>query len=91
MKLDNILTALRGLSDSELLTLNREVCSQLKTTRDRSSAAKRHLFKAGDKVHWNGRGGFTEGIIVRVKRKKAIVNTGDVRLWDVPISMLEAS
>ena len=90
--MNEILNSLGELSESELRTLNFAVCDQLKSLRDRESARKRWLFSAGDKVCWSGRNGYTEGIIVRVKRKKAIVKVdGDYRSWDVPLNMLSVA
>jgi len=88
--MNEILNRLGELSESELRTLNFAVCDQLKSLRDRESARKRWLFSAGDKVSFNGRRGFTEGTIVRVKRKKAIVKVGGVN-WDVPLNMLSVA
>ena len=91
MTYTQILTNLSTLSESELRSLNHAVCDQLKAIRNQEAALARHLFKAGDKVSWDGRRGYTEGTIVRVKRKKAIVNTGEFRNWDVPLNMLRAA
>ncbi len=95
MTYTKILTNLSTLSENELRSLNHAVCDQLKAIRNKDAALKRHLFKAGDKVSWSGRNGHTEGVIVRVKRKKAIVVvSGDSylgRSWDVPLNMLNAA
>ena len=72
--LRGILNDLRDLDEADLRTLNSAVVDQIKLLRNRDAAVNRRLFKAGDKVTWDGRGGFTEGTIVRVKRKKAIVD-----------------
>jgi hypothetical protein len=85
-----ILNSLSALSESELRTLNHSVINQLKSVRDQESARKRRLFSAGDRVSFNGRRGYTEGTIVRVKRKKAIVNVNGGS-WDVPLNMLSAA
>jgi hypothetical protein len=91
MTLKEIRTNLSSLADEDLRSLNRDLISELKARRNLESARKRHLFSEGDKVSWSGRRGYTEGTVVRVKRKKAIVKvTGDYRNWDVPLNMLEA-
>jgi hypothetical protein len=41
-------------------------------------------------VTWTGRKGTYEGVVERVKQKKALVKVG-VMTWDVPLSMLVAS
>ena len=90
--LKNILSDLRGLNKADLRTLNSAVVDQLKLLRDRDAAINRRIFVAGDRVSWSGRRGRAEGTIVRVKRKKAIVDvsvSGKAGLlWDVPLGML---
>lgn len=92
MTVSEIRGNLHLLSEAELSDLNRAVCRQLKAVRDRESRRKRFLFSSGDSVSFDGRNGYTEGTVVRVKRKKAIVrvNAGDMRMvnWDVPLNML---
>ncbi len=99
MTLSEALNAMSSMTELELHELNRAACSELKQRRNAESARKRFLFKAGDKVSWTGRRGYTEGVIVRVKRKKAIVDViGDgvfvpghrAAHWDVPLNMLTA-
>ena len=90
--LKNIISDLRGLNEADLRTLNSAVVDQLKLLRNRDAAVNRRLFVAGDRVSWSGRRGYAEGTIVRVKRKKAIVDVSDSGkaglLWDVPLGML---
>jgi len=91
MEYQDIMRAIRQLrlDEGELRELNQEVCSRLKQIRNVESGRMRHLLSAGDKVSYSGRRGHTEGVIVRVKRKKALVRVGVVT-WDVPLSMLTA-
>lgn len=93
--LNTIISSLSNLTESELLSLNTELVVQLKLIRSADIRRKRSLFKAGDKVSFMGRNGYTEGTIVRVKRKKAIVDVmgrGPVPAsWDVPLNMLSAA
>jgi len=91
MTFADTINAIGNMTESELSDLNRAVCSELKSRRSAESARKRFLFKAGDKVSWSGRNGYTEGTIVRVKRKKAICDVGYGRNWDVPLNMLTAA
>jgi len=86
--LGRISIQLPTLTETQLRTLNRLVIDQLKSIRDIEAAEKRRVLRAGDRVSWSGRNGYTEGTIVRVKRKKAIVDIGLGRNWDVPLSML---
>jgi len=94
MNFSEILSHMGQLDESQLRSLNSAVIGELKSRRNQEAARKRHLFGAGDKVSWNGRNGYTEGTIVRVKRKKAIVKVLDESPfstnWDVPLNMLNA-
>jgi len=94
MNLSTILGSLHSFTEDELRTINSTLIAELKHRRSRDAAAKRHLFNTGDKVSWTGRNGYTEGVIVRVKRKKAIVDVmgrGPVPAsWDIPLNMLSA-
>ena len=89
--LRGILNDLRDMNEADLRTLNSAVVDQIKLLRNRDAALNRRIFSAGDRVKWNGRRGLTEGTIVRVKRKKAIVDVGVGRNWDVPLGMLSAA
>ena len=92
MQLQEALTMISGMSEPDLRNLNRAVIMQIKDRHNRDARKKRCTLKSGDKVSWTGRNGYTEGVIVRVKRKKAIVVvSGDSyfgRSWDVPLNML---
>jgi hypothetical protein len=89
MTFNQILDSTQQLSEGELRELNLFICARLKERRSFDAALKRRTLVAGDKVSWTGRGGFTEGTIVRVKRKKAICSVGGFgRNWDVPLNML---
>jgi hypothetical protein len=54
---------------------------------ERRTGSMRYTLKSGDKVSFNGRTGYQVGKIIRVKRKKAIIEVVG-RNWDVPLSML---
>jgi len=87
MSYNDILSGLYVLNESELRSLNTAVCDQLKHLRDAESARKKHLFSAGDRVSFSGRGRHFEGNIVRVKRKKALIDVNG-QTWNVPFNML---
>jgi hypothetical protein len=89
MTLEDIIRQLPVLREDQLLLINSEVVAELKAQRRRESQRKRFLFQSGDRVTWSGRKGTFEGIIERVKQKKALVKVG-VTTWDVPINMLNA-
>ena len=87
MTVSDIQGNLASLNEAELLEINRALCAQLKVVRNREARRKRFMFSSGDSVSFNGRRGYTEGEVVRVKRKKALVKVGMVT-WDVPLNML---
>ena len=89
MTLEDILNRLPTFREDQLLRINSEVVAELKAQRRRESQRKRFLFQSGDRVTWTGRKGTFEGIVERVKQKKALVKVG-VMTWDVPLNMLTA-
>ena len=90
MTLEDIIGRLSTFREDQLLRINSEVVAELKAQRRRESQRKRFLFQSGDRVTWTGRKGTFEGIIERVKQKKALVKVG-VMTWDVPLNMLNAA
>ena len=89
MTLEDIIGRLSTFREDQLLRINSEVVHELKAQRRRESQRKRFLFQSGDRVTWTGRKGTFEGIVERVKQKKALVKVG-VMTWDVPLNMLNA-
>ena len=89
MTLEDIISRLSTFREDQLLRINSEVVAELKAQRRRESQRKRFLFQSGDRVTWTGRKGTFEGIVERVKQKKALVKVG-VMTWDVPLNMLNA-
>ncbi len=89
MTLEDIIGRLSTFREDQLLRINSEVVAELKAQRRRESQRKRFLFQSGDRVTWTGRKGTFEGIVERVKQKKALVKVG-VMTWDVPLNMLNA-
>lgn len=87
--INNLHTA--NLNEDELIQLNKAVIGEIKFRRSQEASRKRFMFKAGDKVSFNGRRGYTEGTVVRVKRKKAIISVDGFGRWDVPLNMLTAA
>jgi len=90
MTLEDIIGRLSTFREEQLLRINSEVVAELKAQRRRESQRKRFLFQSGDRVTWTGRKGTFEGIVERVKQKKALVKVGVVT-WDVPLNMLNAA
>jgi len=87
----NVLSNTNQFTDEELRAINTAVIDQLKFNRNRKAAVNRAAFEAGDRVKFTGRRGVVVGTIKRIKRKKAIVDTGELRCWDVPLGMLSAA
>ena len=89
MHLNQVIRVLNTFSEDDLIALNKAVVSQIKAQRNVTAAMKRHLFSTGDSVKWSGRQGMAQGRIVKINRKKAIIEVGHER-WNVPLNMLEA-
>jgi hypothetical protein len=86
----DIIKGLQGLTEEELQLINKTVVRNLKEKRNIKSAANKAMFSVGDQVKFCDRSGFCEvGTIVRIKTKKAIIDTGSIRNWDVPMGMLK--
>ena len=90
MTLEDIIGRLSTVREEQLLRIISEVVAELKAQRRREAQRKRFLFQSGDRVTWTGRKGTFEGIVERVKQKKALVKVGVVT-WDVPLNMLNAA
>ena len=91
MKFAEMLENVATMTEGELSRLNKGLINELKSRRNRATALKRRTLAEGDRVSWTGRSGYTEGTIVRIKRKKAICSVdGQWTNWDVPLSMLTA-
>jgi hypothetical protein len=90
-QLQEIMKSAQSLSLDELRQLNGAVVGLIKAQRNAQAAVKRVMLREGDRVTWNGRHGRKNGVITRVKRKKAFVTALDGSRWDVPLAMLEPS
>ena len=85
----NILeTMLLTWSDEDVSQAWKLIAAEGKQRQNRRSGNMRYTLKNGDKVSFSGRNGYQVGKIVRVKRKKAIVEVSN-RNWDVPLAMLK--
>tara|TARA_B000000557_G_scaffold198404_1_gene163678 strand:- start:202 stop:486 length:285 start_codon:yes stop_codon:yes gene_type:complete len=87
--MDILKTMLLTWTDEEINEAWRLIAKEGNMRRDRATTHARSHFRAGDKVFFEGnRSGACHGTIVRVKRKKAIVQVGG-RNWDVPLNLLK--
>ncbi len=86
--MDILKTMLLTWTDAEVSEAWGLIAEEGKARRERATTRARSHFRAGDKVFFEGnRSGACHGTIVRVKRKKAIVQVGG-RNWDVPLNLL---
>jgi len=65
------------------------IADAVKFARTQNARHAARTLKVGDQVQYNGRRGWTMGVLEQIKIKKAIVRVGHER-WDVPLAMLEA-
>ena len=87
--MDILKTLLMTWTDEQVSEAWGLIAAEGKMRRERKAAAARISLRAGDKVFFEGnRSGPCHGTIVRVKRKKAIVQVAGSRNWDVPLNML---
>jgi hypothetical protein len=88
--MDILKTMLLTWTDEEITEAWRLIAAEGKMRKERATSHARSSLRAGDKVYFEGnRSGKCYGTIVRVKRKKAIVQVPGSRNWDVPLSMLK--
>jgi len=65
------------------------IIEAVKFKRAQNARKAANTLQVGEQVAFNGRRGFTVGVLEQIKIKKAIVRVGDTR-WNVPLAMLEA-
>ena len=91
MTINQILTSLHSLSHEDVRRVNELAYRILKDERSaqvRSAKSKLHV---GMKVSFNGKHGCRMvGTIQKVNRTKCVVDTGEYRMWTVPMTMLKA-
>jgi hypothetical protein len=90
LRFNDIINELKNLDAPELATLNKAVVTQAKILSNHNSALNKAKFSVGDQVKFRGRYSDEIGTIKRIKTKKAIIDTGASRNWDVPLSLLSA-
>ena len=85
--LRNILVGIRnGDLNNDDLNLIIEAVKYKRTENGRQAA---RTLRVGEQVSFNGRNGYTVGVLEQIKIKKAVVKVGATR-WNVPLSMLES-
>jgi len=87
----SISNAIKGISSLEEMN---EVIQLIKIKQKQLRLMTAHEVKnsisVGSKVIVNSRSGSEKGIVTKIKRTKAVVEI-DGRLWNCPLSMLEAA
>ena len=87
--MDILKTMLLTWTDDEVTEAWSLVAAEGDRRRNLRTSTNKNVLRAGDKVTWTGRAGKMSGTIVRVKRKKAIVDAvSTCQRWDIPLSML---
>ena len=88
----DIMTAIRtsGLSENDLLAINRDLINFIKHKRTMKCAVAASQFAVGDAVQWTGRRHprGIEGTLIKINRKNGKVKVGH-STWTVPMSILE--
>ena len=74
-------------TEHELQDINSTIVSILKADRKAKVAKAKAKFKVGDKVKFQ----HMTGTIKKINRTKCVVDTGGLRSWSVPMTMLRAA
>ena len=90
MNINEIVGALHGLNEKELLHINSVAIDRIKALRRLDAAAVGASLSIGDRVTWTGRRGTQVGLVEKINRKNAKVKVG-VTLWTVPMNMMTAA
>ena len=88
---NQIINALYAMDTADVRRINEAAYSILKSQRNQENReAKRKLY-VGQQVKFRGKHGYSlTGTIKKVNRTRCVVDTGDLRNWTVPMTMLEA-
>lgn len=64
--------------------------SRIKDLRSKKASKMRYTLSEGSSVSWNGKYGFSTGVVKKVKRKNAeVLDDCTGTLWNIPMNMLE--
>lgn len=89
-KLANAMKSLEGLSNEELLKVNKVIVTIIKSERARKNQVISMTLKRNDKVKFNAkRRGIVHGTILEVKRTTASVMSTEGMRWKVALTLLE--
>lgn len=83
--------AIRQLGEDDLIFLNVQIVERLKLIAQAHSTVELARFNLGDRVQFTGPGGRAiHGIIIKLNKKTAGVQTADGRQWKVSPSLLSS-
>ena len=88
---NNIVNNIYNVNElAELENINRVLVTRIKEFRGRKAQNMRYTLRSGNKVSWNGKYGYSTGIVRKVKRKNAeVVADRSGTVWNIPMNMLE--
>jgi hypothetical protein len=82
--------ALRHMSEADLLYLNRMVVERLRLLDQARSTVQLAQFAEGDRVSFTDNSGIVKcGVVLRLNRKTASLQTDDGHLWKVSPGLLQ--
>ena len=84
---DNIISILGTYSDEDLRRINQAAYNILNAKRKDTIAEKKRNLFVGMEVTF----GTHRGTIVKINRTKCVVDTGGMRQWNVPMTMIKAA
>ena len=80
----DIISSLYGMTDSEVRMINQAAYNILNDKRKAEVREAKRKLHPGMQVTFRGR----TGTIVKINRTKCVVDTGEFRRWNVPITMV---
>ncbi len=86
-----VMAQIKNLGEEDLIFLNRLIVERLKLIAQAKSTSLMARFNVGDRVEFRGPGGDRKtGIIVRINKKTASIQTDDGGSWNVFPGFLNA-
>lgn len=65
-----------------------QIIDAVKLKRQHLTKQNIRSFSVGDTVEYQGRNGYTQGVVKKINRKYVVVDVGNSHLWRVPANML---
>ena len=90
MNPNQIINALYAMDTADVRRINEAAYSILKGKRNQENRAAKSKLHVGQSVKFQGKHGYSlTGTIKKENRTRCVVDTGDLRNWTVPMTMLE--